>query len=76
MDPLSVLERHLGPVETWPTHVIMYMFVEDPTDRSAKTVAEFLYGNCIPIRQAIECPIACNSEWLCYAVEKMHEWFP
>jgi hypothetical protein len=74
MDPLSVAEDHLEAVNIWPTSIILLMFVEDPSDRTVKEVAGFLYGNDVPINLAVEYFYWCNSAKAVYLDEKMHEW--
>ena len=75
MDPLSRVEHLLGAVETWPTHIIMCLFVEDPTDLSVRAVSEFMYGNRVPVRQAIEYFIACNGGRSWYVNNTVYEWY-
>jgi len=74
-DPLSIVENRLGSVQTWPTYVITYMFAEDPTMPSVRMVAAFMYGNNVPLREAIECYQACNGGRLRFIDESMHEWY-
>jgi hypothetical protein len=49
IDPLSVVEEHLGAMETWPTSIILHKFVEDLSEHSVREVAEFMCGNDVPI---------------------------
>jgi hypothetical protein len=43
MDPLSVLEKRVGAVETWPTYIIRHVFVDEPDARTMKNMAAFLW---------------------------------
>jgi len=75
MDPLSVVEQYLGAVETWPTTVIMNMMVENPTAPSVCAISAFMYGNRVPLSEAIRCFQACNGGRSRYVNKKMHEWY-
>ena len=44
MDPLSAVEDILGDVESWPTCIILDIFVVKPTTLSVQNVAAFMYG--------------------------------
>jgi len=44
MDPLAVVEKKLGRVDSWPSSVIMDMFCEDSKVRISR-IAAFMYGN-------------------------------
>ena len=44
-NPLLVVERLLGDVDTWPSHIIGFLFIELPTRRIIKLLAAFFYGN-------------------------------
>ena len=54
MDPLKTVEDILGDVESWPTYII-YMFLVEPNTISIKKVAAFMYGNAVPVTNAINC---------------------
>src|SRR5215510_14035109 len=60
MDPLSVVERYLGAVETWPTITLRYLFVEEPTQRRILVVTKYLYLNNVPVDEAVQCFTKCN----------------
>jgi hypothetical protein len=60
MDPLSLVEEHLGAVESWPTYITQQMIIEQPSERSVRGVAEFIDGNDVPYELAVECFNACN----------------
>ena len=59
VDPLKVVD-HFGDVEIWPTYIVIRMFVPEPSHRSNKDVAAFMYVNNTPIGIAVECFNACN----------------
>jgi hypothetical protein len=75
MDPLSVVEERVGAVESWPTYIILHMFVEEPNARTVRNVAGFMYGNQVPVEHAVNCFDACNGLNRSYVAEKIHEWY-
>jgi hypothetical protein len=48
MDPLSIVEKRLGPVVTWPTCVVEDMFITEPHVCGLREVATFMYRNVVP----------------------------
>lgn len=60
MDPLSIVERYLGAVETWPTTILRYLFVEEPSERSILEVTKYFYANGVPVDEAALCFTSCN----------------
>jgi hypothetical protein len=56
------VEETVGGVESWPTYVILDMFVSEPNPRVMKKVAGFMYGNGVPVETAAECYIACRGQ--------------
>jgi hypothetical protein len=75
MDPLSAVEDLLGEVECWPTYVIYNMFVEELSPTSVKKIAAFMYGNSIPIENAVQCFIACNGLNTSFVSQNMNDWY-
>jgi len=46
MSLLQTVEQQLGgPIETWPSNIILLLFQEFPSPANIKQVAAFLYGN-------------------------------
>jgi hypothetical protein len=70
MDPLSLVEEHVGAVETWPTYIIRHVFVDEPDARTVKNLAGFFYGNEVPLRDAVNCVNACNGVNRGYVAKK------
>jgi hypothetical protein len=60
MKLLTILSFIVGPVETWPTHVISAIFLQEPTLTSIKIVAAFFYGNGVPYFMAHQFYFLCN----------------
>jgi hypothetical protein len=75
MDPLSLVEERVGAVETWPSYIIWHMFVDEPDASTVKNLAGFLYGNEVPLQDAVKCVNACNGVNGGYVSEKMHGWY-
>src|SRR5215510_14529863 len=78
MDPLSVVERYLGAVETWPTITLRYLFVEEPTQRRILVVTKYLYLNNVPVDEAVQCFTKCNgghSEYVAATVRELYNLF-
>jgi len=75
MDPLSAVEHILGHVETWPSSIIIDLFITKPCTLSAIHVAAFMYGNNIPVEKAVDCFVACvgiNSYYVSCAVKDLY----
>jgi len=51
MDPLRAVEDIVGDVDSWPTYIICDLFVTEPNTISVKHVADFMYGNGVPIEK-------------------------
>jgi hypothetical protein len=60
MSTLKWVEEVVGGVESWPTCMILNMFVVQPNEHAMKKVAAFLYGNGVPVEMAVECYVACR----------------
>jgi hypothetical protein len=60
MDPLSVVEKRVGAVETWPTYIIRHVFEDEPDGRTVKNMAGFFYGNEVSLQDAVKCVNVCN----------------
>jgi hypothetical protein len=52
MSTMKWVEEIVGGVESWPTYMILNMFVCPPTEHSMKKVAAFMYGNGVPVEMA------------------------
>ena len=47
-NPLLVVEQRLGIVDTWPSSIIWFLFLECPPHRAIKQLSAFYNGNYIP----------------------------
>jgi len=75
MDPLSTVENILGSIETWPSAVIVDLFITKPCTMSVQNVAAFMYGNCIPVEKAVDCFIACVGIESYYVSCAVKDWY-
>jgi len=74
-DPLSVVEERLDAVQTWPTYILVDMFVEDPNEVSVREVSGFMYGNGVPFNEAERCLQVCNGGRREFIKERMWYWY-
>jgi hypothetical protein len=62
---LEAVEEHLGPIDSWPTYIIRYMFTDHPTpvkSANLKKVIAFFFGNGVPCALACQLYHACNGK--------------
>jgi hypothetical protein len=57
---LHVVESHLGPIDTWPSYIIEYLFVDTPTPEVVKDLTAFFFGNGVSKTLAYRLYHACN----------------
>jgi hypothetical protein len=57
---LHVVESHLGPIDTWPSYFIEYLFVHTPTPEVVKELTAFFFGNGVSKSLAYRLYHACN----------------
>jgi len=62
MNPLQRVEQHLGPIDTWPSYVIRYLFTGVPSTTAVKKLTAFFYGNDIPVSIASQLYHDCNDK--------------
>jgi hypothetical protein len=54
------MEIHLGPIDTWPSYIIEYLFVNTPTPQVVKELSAFFFGNGLSNSLAYRLYHACN----------------
>jgi len=59
MDSLSAVKDILGDVESWPTCIILDIFVFKCNTPNVQNVAAFMYGNGVPVENAVDCFVVC-----------------
>jgi hypothetical protein len=62
MSVLQSAEIHLGSFFTWPRQILRYLFVDPPEYHTILKLANFFYGNSVPLALAVQLFIACNDE--------------
>jgi hypothetical protein len=60
MDVLKQVGDQVGPLEVWPTYILLHMFVDKLNDAMLK-VSAFVYGNGVDEETAGELFATCNS---------------
>jgi len=60
MSLLQAIEDHLGSIDTWPSYIIQYLFVDTPTPRVVEELTAFFIGNCVPKALVYRLYHACN----------------
>jgi hypothetical protein len=68
---LRHLEDRLGRIDTCPTLILRYLFLEEPSPRSTHILASFLFGNWIALDVAIQFYALCIGRSPCYIHENM-----
>jgi hypothetical protein len=60
---LQQAEQHLGQIDTWPTYIIRYLFINVPKPCIVRKFTAFFYGNDIPVSIASQLYKACNDKY-------------
>ena len=55
------MEIYLGPIDTCPSYIIEYLFVNTPTPQVVKEVTAFFYGNDVPKALSYRLFHTCNA---------------
>jgi hypothetical protein len=73
MKLLESTEGQLCQIDTWPTYMILHLFIDLPTPHSnLKKVTAFFYGNGVPKFTASKLCIVCNCGHESLITEKMN----
>jgi hypothetical protein len=51
---LQSVEQRLDPIDTWPTYITRYLFVDVPSSPIVQRLAAFFYGNGFPVFTAVK----------------------
>ena len=57
MSLIRAVESIIGSIESWPTHILEYLFCEIPDLDALESLIAFFYGNGIP------CPMSTREEY-------------
>ena len=60
MSLLQAVEHYLGSIDTWPSNIIHYLFVDTPTPSVIEELTAFFAGNGVPETLAYRLYRACN----------------
>jgi hypothetical protein len=63
MSLLDRVEQRLGPINTWPTYIIRFLFAENPTRIIVKKLTAFMVGNGVYVNIAADLYLLCNNEF-------------
>ena len=62
-NPLIEAEHRLDSIETWPSYIIRYLFINCPRPLIIKKLTAFFYGNGITLSLAIRMYQICNEKY-------------
>jgi hypothetical protein len=74
-NPLRVVEQCLGIVDTWPSSIIWFLFLERPTHRAIKLLSAFFYGSYTPPSLATKLYELCNIHFTSLVGGKMRNYY-
>ena len=63
LNPLLVVEHRLGTIETWPSFIIRFLFLNCPRPQIIKKITAFFYGNGITLSLPIRLCQICNDKY-------------
>ena len=72
MPLLDAAENILGSIETWPSHILEYLFCETPNLAALDELIAFFYGNGVPCPMANQLFYACNPKATGLATEHIY----
>jgi hypothetical protein len=76
MSPLRRVKEMVGGVDSWPTYIVLDMFVVESNALVKKKVAGFMYGNEVPVETAADCCIACRGQQYSREIkEALYSWY-
>jgi hypothetical protein len=62
MSVLQLAEIHLGSIFTWPRLILRYLFIDPLEYRTILKLANFFYGNSVPLALAVQIFQTCNDK--------------
>ena len=72
---MHAVENHLGSIDTWPSYIIRYLFVDTTTPHVVKELSAFFFGNDVPKALAYRLYQACNPTTTKHVRELFYEWY-
>ena len=75
MSLLQSAESRLGPLASWPSNILNYLFFDPPTFRTVMRLFNFFYGNRVPCSLAIQVCHACNDDTDAFMTEDFYLFY-
>ena len=75
---LDAMTSHLGQLDSWPTYILQFLFIDHPSpvrSKKLKRVMAFFYGNDVPLELACTFYNACNGTAPRFVVEQSRQWY-
>jgi len=72
---LEYVEQRVWPLDTWPTYIIGYLFVDLPSPPIVRKLSTFFYGNNVPLYIASKLYLACNDTCNIHATNYMYQLY-
>jgi len=61
MNILECMQRHIGSIEYWPSDILVFLFCCPPNESRLRAIANFCYGNDVPLTIASDFYYFCNA---------------
>ena len=75
MTLLQSAESHLGPLDSWPSNTLIYLFFKPPTFPTIMRLVNFFYGNNVPCSLAIQLFQACNDDINAFIIDNFNLFY-
>ena len=72
---LAILESKLGSIDTWPSYILRFLFVDVPLKATVRPVAGFFCGNKIECNLAAQFFRLCNDRAGMTVTEQIHQLY-
>jgi hypothetical protein len=72
---LQSVEQKLGLIDTWPTYIIQYPFVDVPSAHIVKVLSAFFFGNDVPVYIVTQLYRTCNYTCNIHATNYMYQLY-
>jgi hypothetical protein len=63
MSLLESVEYRLGPINSWPSYIIRFLFVDIPTPTIVRKVTAFFVGNGVSVSIVADLYLLCTDHW-------------
>ena len=74
---LDTMTRHLGQIDSWPSCILLFLFIDHPSPVRSTRLKSYgiFYGNEVPLELAYKFYNACNGTAPRFVVEQSREWY-